>query len=444
MENKPITEKKGNYTLPEKVSLLRQKLCDKAKQEPSFRFYALYDRVYRRDVLETAWQLVYMKKGGPGIDNITFKDIRNSNGGVDVFISKIQQSLITKSYKPLPVKRVYIPKAGGKLRPLGIPCIVDRVVQMAVLLILEPIFEADFEDCSFGFRPGRNAHQALNEIRMHLKSGFTQVYDADLEGYFDSIPHDKLFSCLRMRITDRSVLKLINMWLKAPVAEPPEDKGGRPIYRRQKKGTPQGGVISPLLANIYLHWFDKIFNRKDGPKYWANAKLVRYADDFVVLARFQGKRLKYFTETKLEDWLGLKINRNKTRIADLKQNGESIDFLGFTFRFDRDLKGRNLRYLNVFPSKKSIQRERNKLKEMTGSNMCFKPIPTLIKEMNIHLVSWAKYFSFGYPRKEFRNINSYARIRLTKHLKRRSQRPFKPSKDISFYKVLDKLGLVYL
>lgn len=444
LENKPITEKKGNYVLPEKVSLLRQKLCRKAKQEPKFRFYALYDRVYRKDVLETAWQLVYKNKGGPGIDDITFRDIQNSDGGVGAFIDKVQQSLTNKSYKPLPVKRVYIPKAGGKLRPLGIPCIIDRVVQMAVLLIIEPIFEADFEDCSFGFRPGRNAHQALDEIRTHLKAGFTHVYDADLEGYFDSIPHDKLFACLRMRVTDRSVLKLINMWLKAPVVEPPENKRGQPTYRRQKKGTPQGGVISPLLANIYLHWFDKIFNRKDGARYWANAKLVRYADDFVVLARFQGERLKYFIETKLEDWLGLKINRDKTKIIDLKQSGESLDFLGFTFRFDKDLKGRNRKYLNVFPSKKSILKERSKLKEMTGSNMCFKPIPTLIKEINIHLLGWAKYFSFGYPRKDFRNINFYIRMRLTKHLRRRSQRPFKPPKGVSFYKVLEKFGLVYL
>jgi RNA-directed DNA polymerase len=270
------------------------------------------------------------------------------------------------------------------------------------------------------------------------------VYDADLAGYFDSIPHDKLLACVRMRVVDGSVLGLIQQWLKAPVVEPASQEGSPPRVKRNERGTPQGGVLSPLLANIYLHWFDLVFHREDGPAHWAKAKLVRYADDFVVLARYLSPRLREFIEGKLEGWLGLQINREKTRLLDLRQPGQSLDFLGYTFRYDRDRLGRDKRYWRLAPSRKALTRERAVLHAKVGLSRCPVALPELIEQLNRHLRGWAKYFSLGHPRAALRDINTYVLRRLAQHLQRRSQRGWRRPEDESDYTYFAQMGLVRL
>ena len=459
MDKRPTTEEHGGLTwdqqqlaepevksgilLPPKVSELRKKLGQKAKQEPKFRFYALYDRIYREDVLRIAATLVLNHNGAAGVDGVTCQDlVILDEPAWDAYIRQLHEELRTKRYRPQPVKRVYIPKPDGRMRPLGIPTVKDRIVQTAAMLILEPIFEADFLNCSFGFRPGRNAHQAIDTIRHHVNSGFREIYDADLKSYFDTIPHDALIKCLERRIADRSVLKLIRMWLESPVVE--TDGHGKTKMTRPKQGTPQGGVISPLLANLYLHWFEKMFYRSDGPGRWANAKLVRYADDFVVLARYQSQQLIHWIENLLEGRFRLTVNREKTRIVKLHEPGQSLNFLGFALRYDRDLFGRDHRYLNVFPSIKSMARAHDKVRELTGPKRCFVSIRQVIDDINRWTKGWSGYFRYGYPSHGFRNLNNFMLLRLTRHLQRRSQRAYRTPAGKSVYFHLQSLGLRFL
>lgn len=431
--------------LPEGVFKLRKQLYIKAKREPNFRFYALYDRIYRSDVLAAAWKLVASNKGSPGVDGVSIEDIVNSPNGVNALLSDIQQRLKAKKYKPQAVRRVMVPKPNGGERPLGIPTLRDRVIQTAVKLVLEPIFEADFLDCSYGFRPKRSAHDAMAAIKEGVKQGKTAVYDADLKGYFDTIPHDKLMACVEYRISDGSVLKLLRQWLKAPILEPAKDKHSQPKKIYPKVGTPQGGVISPLLSNLFLHWFEKRFYRRDGPAGFCNAKLVRYADDFVILARNQTKRINDWVDSMIEEWMGLQINREKTKVVNLKEQGSQLDFLGYSVSILKSKFGWQTGYTVVYPSAKACARERQKLRNMVSKKQSHVRIVDLIDDVNEQLRGWAEYFNYDHCRPAFRDMNRFLLGRMTKHLKRRSQRPYRPAKGVTWYKQLYKgLGLIQL
>jgi RNA-directed DNA polymerase len=456
MKDRPMTEKDAraiecreaiSFAAWPRLLELREKLGRKAKEEKRFRFYSLYDHVCRTDTLEAAWATVRRNNGAPGVDKVSIEQIAATPESEAAFVADLQKKLRERTYRAQPVRRVYIPKADGRLRPLGIPTIADRVVQAAVRLIVEPIFEADFEDCSHGFRPGRSAHDAIKSVVQSLQEGRHAIYDADLAGYFDSIPHDKLIAGLRQRVVDSRVIGLIRQWLGAPVVEPPDEKGkGPPRVQRRKEGTPQGGVLSPLLANIHLHWFDRAFHGKSGPARWASARLVRYADDFVVLARHVSGRITEWIEERIEGRLGLQINREKTRIiSDLRAEGANLTFLGYGLKYAADQHGRQGRqYLRVEPSAKAMKRQREKVRGTVHPKQCHTPLPELIGRLNAQLRGWANYFRLGYPRQAFRDLNAYVRAKLTWHLQRRSQRSWRPPAGSSANAHLNRMGLIQL
>ena len=418
------------------LALTRERLSRKAKAEPKFRFYTLYGSVMDEETLRCAWRCVRKAKKAPGVDGVACEDIERSKGGVEGFLASIQAELKAKTYRASPVRRVYIKKANGKLRPLGIPTVKDRVVQMAVKLVIEPIFEADFHDCSFGFRPNRGAQDAAERIAEKVKEGNALVYDADLSSYFDTIPHDKLLSALEMRIADGSVLKLIRQWLKACAREP-----NGVMVKPKGRGTPQGGVISPLLSNIYLHWFETIATLTAKAMRQAMA-IVRYADDFVILAKKWAAGFLGRVEGILEGRMGLTVNREKTKVLDLNAERSSLSFLGYEFRRTRDrLFGTGRRYLHFGPSAKSVKRVCRKVHEHTHSRNVLLPVGLVVRRVNKVLKGWGAFYSVGYPSRVFRKVNHYVLRRMARFLNRKSQRYYRLKFADSYYGELVHYGL---
>jgi RNA-directed DNA polymerase len=419
---------------PEEIRELQRKLYRKAKQEKEYRFYLLYDKIYRPDILNHAYRLVKANKGAPGIDGETFGNIEEREGGAEKYLEEIAGELKRKEYKPQAVRRVYIPKTAGGKRPLGIPVIKDRVVQMAVKIVIEPIFEADFQENSYGFRPKRNAHQAVEDVNNHLLKGKTDVIDADISKYFDTIPHDRLLQLVAKRIVDKQILKLIKMWLKAPIVEERED--GKKEYKGNEKGTPQGGVISPLFANIYLNVLDTLWAVKKVQEK-LGARLVRYADDSVILCRGNADRILKGVKLVLND-LGLSLNEEKTRIVDARQ--EMFQFLGFSIGIKRG-KRTGREYPHTEPSKKALKHIRSEIKRLTTEQYSAAPTEDVIKRVNEVARGWVGYFRFGNCTKAMYSFKRYLVYRMRIYLRRKHHyRSFgyKAFPDRYYY---DSLGL---
>jgi RNA-directed DNA polymerase len=399
----------------ETVRALQRKLYRKAKQQPNFRFYSLYDKVYRTDVLQAAYDLVKQNRGSPGLDGVTFEEIEQGVGKQECLLA-LQETLKGKTYQAGPIKRVDIPKGNGETRPLGIPNIEDRIVQMAVKLIIEPIFEAGFSDNSYGFRPRRSAHQAMDSVTEALAKGYTEVIDADLSKYFDTIVHDKLMKTVAERIADKCILRLLNQWLKALIIRVGKD-GGKYIIgggKESRKGTPQGGVISPLLANIYLNILDRIWDKyrfKERHKAW----MVRYADDLVILCA-NGTDTPF---TILQDVLAkleLQLNEDKTKIKGALT--ETFDFLGFQVGMVKNQRTGKYFPL-VEPSEKSMQSIKQKIKFYTRRDMNPVSITEIVSRLNMTIRGWSNYFHYGYGHRSIKRVKYYMEERLRSQLRYR-------------------------
>lgn len=431
-----IPKKRKEMSSAERVQLYQRRLYLKAKQEKDFRFYVLYDKIFLHYVMLEAWKRVKANGGSAGVDGVTLDEIEEK--GVEGFLKTLSEELRQQSYEPSAVKRVWRDKSGGGQRPLGIPTIKDRVAQMACMIVIEPIFEADFENHSYGFRPNRSAHDAIAKIKEHLKAGRTEVYDADLSKYFDTIPHDKLMIALNERIKDKRVLKLISKWLKAPVNEDGKFTGGK----KNKVGTPQGGVISPLLANLYLHLLDRIVASTTSIFKKLGIVMVRYADDFVLM----GKTLKAEAFNRLQALLhrmGLTLNEEKSKQINAKDT--PFHFLGFVFRYDQSFKyPMGPKFWNVKPNEKSNKKIREKI-ETVLKKMGHCKAEILVEELNAKLQGWINYFeikgvSYSYVSK--RKLTDYLRMRITKYFNRKSQRKSRLYRKRAFELLVEKYGLI--
>jgi RNA-directed DNA polymerase len=392
----------------DKVRELQRKLWVCAKQSKTRRFHALYDRIYRSDVLWEAWRRVRSNKGAAGVDQTTLRSIEEQ--GVTRFLEGIQADLKAGRYRASPVRRQYIPKADGKQRPLGIPTVRDRVEQMAAKLVIEPIFEADFEESSYGFRPKRSAVQALEAIRIAGNQGKNFVVDADIQGYFDSMDREKLMVLMGERISDRRVLKLIRKWLKAGVMEDG-------TVRETLAGTPQGGVISPLLANIYLHLLDRLWAAKCG----SLGVLIRYADDFVVMSPTESKAKEALRQIQfVMSKLGLALHPEKTRMVDLRRGKGSLVFLGCTIRKKRSiLRNPRWHFMHRWPSPKARKRLRDRVREITDKRSSGEDVKQIIAKLNPVLRGWGNYFRTGTCRREFHKMDDFVYARLSRWQHRR-------------------------
>jgi RNA-directed DNA polymerase len=426
-----------SLTTPSKIRELQIKLYRKAKNEPGYRFYMLYDKVYREDVLAHAYALARANKGASGVDEQTFEEIESA--GLAEWLTGIREELRNRTYQPQPVRRVMIPKPGGGERPLGIPTIRDRVVQTAAKLLIEPIFEADMEPSAHGYRPKRSAQDAIQEVHELLCEGYTDVVDADLSKYFDTIPHSELLQCVARRIVDKHMLHLIKMWLKVPVEE--KDEAGKKRLTGGKdndRGTPQGGVVSPLLANLYMNRMLKGWRKtRRGEQY--QAKVVNDADDFVILSRRKAAEALEWTREVIAR-LGLTLNETKTCIRQARK--ESFNFLGYTFGPHRYKKDGHW-YLGASPSKKAVARIKEKVgNHLVASNT--KAWEEVRDRLNQILRGWSAYFSYGTRTAAYRAVDNYVYQSVRHFLRRRHKVQSRGTRRFSDEVVFGKLGVLRL